>query len=68
MSNTAPNDINVANVAPSSVKPCFEVGKNFVIILDKNMAKKVGIKGNTLIQQELTQDGILLKIRRRDGQ
>ncbi len=59
--NTIPNDIN----SPS--KPCFKVGENIIVILDKRIVQKLEIReDNTLIQQQLTGDEILLKVRRND--
>ena len=68
MNNTISNDIKVADSGRSSVKRCFAVGQNIVVVLDKKLVQEPRInEENTLIQQELTKDGILLKIRR-DGQ
>lgn len=64
MNNNTFNDIKVAN-PPPSVKPVFAVGQNIVVILDKKIVQKLGIsEDNTLVQQEITEDGILLKPRR----
>jgi hypothetical protein len=43
------------------LKSVFAVGKNMVVIIDKKIVKKFGIRAGNTFQEELTKDGILLK-------
>jgi hypothetical protein len=47
------------------VKKCWTVGNNTIVVIDKSLVKRLGItEDNTFFEQELTDVGILLRIKR----
>jgi hypothetical protein len=63
MNNNTSNNLKV----PES--EIFAIGQNIVVILDKKLVQGLKIsEENILVQQQLTEEGILLKPIRRHGQ
>ena len=58
-----------ANISGSTdrsvhLKKCWGVGKHIVVTFDKDIVKTFGItEDNTYVQQEVTDDGILLRVK-----
>jgi hypothetical protein len=49
----------------SILKKCWVVGENIVIVIDKRFVDVLGInEHNTFFEQELTPDGILLRVKK----
>jgi hypothetical protein len=64
--NSGPTE-NLKDTFHSSrpVRPCFRIGKNVVVIIDNAIVQELGIsESDTYVQEEITADGILLRIRR----
>jgi hypothetical protein len=65
MDSTGNYDINLANSSRPPPKPFVAIGRNMVLILDRSIVKELGItEGSTLVQPEVTEQGILLRIKR----
>jgi hypothetical protein len=62
MDNCLHKDINNTK---KPVKKCWTVGNNTVVVIDKSLVERLGItENNTFFEQELTDAGILLRIKR----
>jgi len=60
-----PHEIDINDTFQKSVKPPFRIGSNIVVILDKTIVQKLRINENdTFFEQEITKDGILMRIRK----
>lgn len=47
------------------IKKCWQVGTNMVVVIDNSIVKELGINGDdTFLEQELVEDGILMRINR----
>ena len=56
---------NINNAKGRLVKKCWTIGNNTVVIIDKSLVERLGItEDNTFFEQELTDAGILLRIKR----
>jgi hypothetical protein len=67
MDDSSTSAINSTSINP--VKRCWNVGANTVVVIDKSIVQKLGInENNTLLEEEITPDGILLKIRKISNQ
>jgi hypothetical protein len=63
MNDCLHKDINSAK--GRVVKKCWTVGNNTVVVIDKSLVERLGItEDNTFFEQELTDVGILLRIKR----
>ena len=63
MDNCLHKDINSAK--GHVVKKCWTVGNNTIVVIDKSLVERLGItEDNTFFEQELTDAGILLRIKR----
>jgi hypothetical protein len=59
------SSISAINSPINPIKKCWNVGSNTVVVIDKSIVRKLGInENNTLLEEEITQDGILLRIRK----
>lgn len=62
------NDSSISvinNTVKIPLKKPWRVGSNTVIVIDKSIVQKLGInENNTLLEEEITKDGILLRIRK----
>lgn len=57
MSNSSSSSIKI------SLKKCWEVGHNIVLVIDKLLVQRLGIDGeNTRFKQEAIEGGILLQL------
>jgi len=55
MSDSAASDIKLP------LKKCWKIGNNIVVVIDKSLAEKLGLdEDNTIVQEELLDDGIFL--------
>ena len=78
MDNSSSSNINTIPVADSEKEPqtpslplkkAWNVGSNIVTVIDKSLVKRLGInEDNTLFQQQIVEDGILLRIIRKETQ
>jgi hypothetical protein len=58
-------DIN--NTKIPVVKRCWNIGGNTVVVIDKKLVQILGLhEENTFFEEELTDGGILLRIKRLD--
>jgi hypothetical protein len=56
---------NINNARGHLVKKCWTVGNNTVVVIDKSLIERLGItEDNTFFEEELTDAGILLRIKR----
>ena len=63
MNNSSDSVIN--NSIQKPLKICLDVGSNIVVVIDKSIVQKLGISENdTLFEEEITEDGILLRIKK----
>jgi hypothetical protein len=63
MSDSAASDIKLP------LKKPWKVGKNTVVVIDKSLVERLGLdEENTIFQETIVSDGILLKIVRQDSQ
>ena len=64
MDNYLHNNINTTTQQPP-IKKCWLVGNNTIIVIDKSLVERLGItEGNTFFEEELTDAGILLRIKK----
>ena len=47
-----------------SIKKCWKFGDVTLVAIDKRIVKSLAIDESTLIEQEITQDGIVIRIRK----
>ena len=59
---TADNTESPNIKTPPALKMCWKVGRNFVVVIDSTLVEKLGIDENTLLEEEITKEGILLRI------
>lgn len=53
---------NTASNMP--LKKCWKINKIFIVALDPSIVQKLGITENdTFLEQELTEDGILMRVK-----
>ena len=53
------------NVLPKPMKRCYRIGSIVIITIDKSIVEKLGIDpNNTIFEQEITGDGILMRLRK----
>ena len=63
MNNPSNSVINSA--VKNLLKRCLEIGSNTVVVIDKSIVQKLRLnEKDTYLEQELTTDGILMRIRR----
>jgi hypothetical protein len=56
---------NINTTEQPPIKKCWSVGNNIVVVIDKGLVEKLGLtEGNTFFEEELTDVGILLRIKR----
>jgi hypothetical protein len=56
---------NINNTEHNPIKRCWNLGNNTVVVIDKRLVQRLGINvENTLFEQELTDGGIFLRIKR----
>jgi len=60
MDNSSSSDTNVAVKLP--IKTVFTVGGVTLIPLEKSIVERLGIEDNTIFQEEVVRDGILLRL------
>ena len=60
MYNNTPAHVNPP--IRTQVKPIFNIGNVTVVLLDKEIVKLLQINEDTLFKQELSDDGVLLRI------
>jgi hypothetical protein len=66
--NTIKKNIKDCTTDSLPVKKCWSVGKHIVVIIDRTIVQQLGIDADkTFVEEEVTPDGILLKVRRIDG-
>jgi hypothetical protein len=59
--NSSSSDLNTIHHLP--LKRAWKVGSNIVVVIDKSIIKRLGIsEENTLLQEEIVEGGILLRI------
>lgn len=64
MNNSLNPDIKNTTVK-IPLKKCWKIDEIFFVALDKSIVKKLKINENdTFLQQELTEDGILMRIKK----
>jgi hypothetical protein len=59
MNNERTSDINTS--VQARPKPIFNIGNVTVVLLDKQIVKLLKINEETLFEQQLVEDGILLR-------
>ena len=64
MNNTLSEDLSSSVETKSPIKRLWNIGPHLVCIIDKNIVKKLEINENIIVEQQLTNDGILLKIKK----
>jgi hypothetical protein len=64
MHDSLHNNINTTT-KQLPIKKCWLVGNNTVVVIDKSLVERLGItEGNTFFEEELTDAGILLRIKK----
>ena len=64
MDSTGTKYISISKDCSLPIKKCWCVGNNIVVTIDKEIVKRFGItEDNTYVQQEVTDDGILLHLK-----
>jgi hypothetical protein len=64
MADEATNNIRVSTDSSLPIKKCWCVGDNIVVTIDKKIVKRLGInEDSTYVQQQVTDDGILLLVK-----
>ena len=51
-------DVNLTESKEYCIKPLVEIGSQIVTIIDKRIVEKLHIKGNLLVSQSITKDGL----------
>ena len=60
-----PSSNNINTVVDPPLKIPWKVGSNTVVVIDKSIIKRLGIsEDNTLLQEEIVEGGILLRLRK----
>lgn len=56
---------NINTAKQPLIKKCWSVGSNTVVVIDESLVERLAItEDNTFFEQELTDAGILLRIKR----
>lgn len=59
---------NSINALPKPVKRPWKIGSIYLVCIDVSIVEKLGIsEKNTLFEQEITDDGILMRIKHVEG-
>jgi len=62
--NTTTRNISGSTDSYLPLKKCWGVGETIVVAIDKEIVKRLGInEDSTYVQQEVTDDGILLRVK-----
>ncbi len=65
MNNSFTGEIRVSEPKILPLKKCWSVGYKTVVVIDDNIVRNLGITtDDTYVEEQITADGILLKIRR----
>ena len=57
MSDSSASDIKFP------LKKCWKIGSHIVVVIDKSLAEQLGLdEDNTIVQEELLDDGIFLRV------
>ena len=64
MDGTGTKYIRISNDSSFRLKKCWSVGPHILVVIADELVKRFGItEDNTYVQQEVTDDGILLRIK-----
>ena len=64
MDSTGTKYISISNDSSLHLKKCWSVGNVIVVAIAEEIVKRFGItEDNTYVQQEVTDDGILLRVK-----
>ena len=64
MDSTGTKYIRISNDSSLRLKKCWSVGPHILVVIADELVKRFGItEDNTYVQQEVTDDGILLRIK-----
>jgi len=64
MANTATRNISVSNDSSVHLKKCWSIGPHILVVIADELVKRFGItEDSTYVQQEVTDDGILLRLK-----
>lgn len=65
MNDSVTRAINISKGNPLPLKKCWGIGPHIVAILDNSIVSKLGINtDDTYVEEQIIDDGILLKIKR----
>ncbi len=64
MDGSVIRNIRVSDTKNLPLKKCWSVGTRWVVGIDDTIVQRLGITDDTIVEEEITPDGILLKIRR----
>jgi hypothetical protein len=68
MNDSVTKDIRVSKEEILPLKKCWPVGPHTVVILDDKIVRDLGINtDDTYVEEQITSDGILLRIKRIGG-
>jgi hypothetical protein len=64
MDDTATRNISVSTDSSVRLKKCWSLGRLILVVIADDIVKRLGINGdNTYVQQEIIDDGILLRVK-----
>jgi hypothetical protein len=65
MDSTGTKYISISkDSSPKHMKICWPVGRHIVVVIAEEIVKRFGItEDNSYVQQEVTDDGILLRVK-----
>jgi hypothetical protein len=64
MDSTGTKYIRISNNSSVHLKKCWSLGPHILVVIADELVKRFGItEDNTYVQQEVTDDGILLRLK-----
>jgi hypothetical protein len=64
MADRTTRNISVSTDSSVHLKKCWPLGRFILVVIADDIVKRLGINGdNTYVQQEITDDGILLRVK-----
>lgn len=64
MNDSTTKDVRISSKNSFPLKRCWSVGTRVIIVIDDSIVQKLKITDDTYVKQEITKEGILLKITR----
>ena len=66
MIDNTSNDFKGYSATANAKKKAYCIGDKIIVVIDESLVKRLSINDDTWFEQEATEEGILLKICRKD--